>query len=87
MILLGGTLGIGRSDLTPQIDAFASSMRVVAPDRRGYVRTQSNTATAVREWILDPLMRQCQSSYSYFYAVDHRTSTGLGKLTCHAQWR
>jgi valacyclovir hydrolase len=40
MLLLGGTLSTARSDFSPQLAAFASDHRVIAPDRRGYGETR-----------------------------------------------
>ena len=40
IMLLGGTLGTARGDFGPQIDAFSTAMRVIAPDRRGYGETR-----------------------------------------------
>ena len=40
MLLLGGTLGTARSDFSAQLDAFRTTHRVIAPDRRGYGATR-----------------------------------------------
>jgi valacyclovir hydrolase len=36
VVLLAVTLGTARSDISEQIDTFAQTLRVIAPDRRGY---------------------------------------------------
>lgn len=40
MLLLGGTLSTARGDFAPQLETFARSHRVIAPDRRGYGETR-----------------------------------------------
>lgn len=40
MILLGGTLSLGREEFAPQIEEFRSRFRLILPDRRGYGKSR-----------------------------------------------
>ena len=74
MVLLGGTLGTARGDFSPQIEAFAPSYRVVAPDRRGYGKTRP----PARDYPDDFYQRDADDMAAFTHALGLEPITLLG---------
>jgi valacyclovir hydrolase len=74
MVLLGGTLGTARGDFSPQIEAFASSYRVIAPERRGY----GGTRPPERDYPDDFYQRDANDVAAFMHALDLSPAALLG---------
>lgn len=74
VVLLGGTLGTARGDFSKQIDTFAQTLRVIAPDRRGY----GNSRPPQRDYPDDFYQRDADDMAALMDALDLAPATVLG---------
>lgn len=74
MLLLGGTLSLGREEFAPQIEEFGKTFRIMLPDRRGYGRSRPPD----RDFPLDFYRRDAVDLAALLQEIDAGPTNVLG---------